>query len=97
MGTLILITLMELEHSSLPGWLLAVANSSLQPKDALTMIPLPMLTLADRTSSATCCETGGCDVSSEVANRRPTSISGHETQELVSKGTSSTFTRWLGF
>lgn len=85
-NVLILITLVVLEHSLLPGWLLAIANSSLQPEDALTMPLLHMLTLAGCSSGATCRETGGCAVSSEVAHRRPTSVSVDETQKLVSKG-----------
>lgn len=40
---------------------------------------LHMLILAGCASGATCCETGGRAVSSEVACRRPTSISGDET------------------
>lgn len=47
----ILITLRELEHSVLSGWLLTMDNSSLQP---LTLLPLHKLP-----SSAMCRKTGG--------------------------------------
>lgn len=63
-----------------------MANSSLQPKDALTLLLLHMLTLAVRTSGAMCCKSGGRAVSSEVTHRRPTSVSADATQKLVSKG-----------
>lgn len=63
-----------------------MANSSLQPKDALTLLLLHMLTLAVRTSGATCYKSGGHAVSSEVTHRRPTSVSGDATQKLVSRG-----------